>query len=82
MSDQGHLILSNPLKIHTESDTACTGRCKVVRFFSLENSCEQEEATMGPFWYREELNDWNIYQMFAHSLLHCKIMEPPEMKMN
>lgn len=82
MSDQGHLILSNPLKIHTESDTACTGRCKVVRFFSLKNSCEQEEATMGPFWYSEELNDWNIYQMFTDSLLYWKIMELPEMKMN
>lgn len=37
---------------------------------------------MGPFWYSEELNDWNIYQMFADSLLYWKIMEPPEMKMN
>lgn len=55
MSDQGHLILSNPLKMRTESDTACAGCCKVVGvfFFSLRNSCEQEGATMGPSWYSE-----------------------------
>lgn len=40
---------------------------KLSGFFSLKNSCEQEEATMGRSWYSEELNDWNIYQMFAHS---------------
>lgn len=57
MSDQGHLILSNPLRTCMESDTACTGCCKVVRF---ENSCFQEGATTGSRCYREEINEWKI----------------------
>lgn len=65
MSDQGHLILSNPLRIRAESDTACTGCCKVVRF---ENRCFQEGATAGSRCYREGINEWNIIiitEMFA-----------------
>lgn len=63
MSDQGHLILSNPSRIRAESDTACTGCCKVVRF----------GATAGSRCYREGINERNIIIITEMSALQQPI---------